>query len=337
MTTLASNVVTAMDLAKLHTNGRVIPYIEMLEQTNEIMEYFPWVPCNNGTAYDTAIQVGLPEVFYTLYNQAVPVSKGEDVQVREQTAILEAWSEIELKTIQASIKGNVTIPEYRLRKARGFVSALGIKFASTLWYGNYGLDPKEFTGLSTRYSSLSAANGQNIIDAGGTGTDNTSVWVLVLSDTTIHGIYPESEDGAAGMQHNDFGIQTVQGTTGIAGTRMRAYQENWIWRHGLCVPNWKYGVRIANIDVSNLIAESSAADLIKLLVIALGKIPSMSVGRPVICMNRTVKTRMATQELTSVRGGGMRYDDVQGRKVLTFQDIPIATTDALLNTEARVV
>ncbi len=60
------------------------------------------------------------------------------------------------------------------------------------------------------------------------------------------------------------------------------------WDNGLALRDWRYVVRIANIDVSNLSEPSSAANIAKLMVKALHRIPNRGMGRPVFYMNRTV-------------------------------------------------
>jgi hypothetical protein len=55
-------------------------------------------------------------------------------------------------------------------------------------------------------------------------------------------------------------------------------------------------VRIANIDVSNLIAETSAADILELLAVAIDKFPAGSSNLRIYC-NRTVKTMLRIQTM----------------------------------------
>jgi hypothetical protein len=68
---------------------------------------------------------------------------------------------------------------------------------------------------------------------------------------------------------------------------MRAYQERWQWKAGIALKDWRYAVRIPNIDISNLVAKSSAADLIELMIKATYRIPSADrLCKPVFYMNR---------------------------------------------------
>lgn len=340
MTTLATNVLTLADWAKrLDPNGKVPDIIELLSQTNEVLLDMVWKEGNLPTGHRTTVRTGLPTVAWRLLNQGVQPSKSTTAQIDEACGILEAWSEVDVEL--AKLNGNTA--EFRFSEAQAFIEAMNQEQASTLFYGNSSVDPEEYTGLSIRYSSLSAANAQNIIDAGGTQSDNSSIWLIVWGGNTVHGIFPKGSE--AGLQHKDHGEQTIETTSGIAGSRMRAFQDQWIWHCGLALRDWRYAVRIANIDISNLVAESSAANLVKLLIKALHRIPTMGVGRPAFYVNRTIAEMLDIQRLnimagfgsgTTTNGGSISYAEIDGKWVPSFRGVPIRSTDALLETEARV-
>lgn len=247
--------------------------------------------------------------------------------------MLEAWSEVDKDL--ALLNGNVN--SFRLSEGMAFIEAMNQEMASTLFYGNSGLAPEEFTGLATRYSDLSGpANAQNIIDGGGTGSDNSSIWLVGWGDRSVFGIFPKGSK--AGLIHDDYGEVTVEVTAGVAGQRMRAFQERWQWKAGIALKDWRFTVRVPNIDISNLVAKSSAADLIELMIKAIHRIPQLNSVRPVFYMNRTVFQMLDIQRRDDViSGGGITYVDVDGKMTPTFRGIPIRKVDALLETEARVI
>lgn len=333
MATLGATVLTLSDWAKrLDPDGSLPDIVEMLGQTNELLDDMLFAEGNLPTGTRTTVRTGLPAVAWRLINQGVQPSKSTTAQVDEQCGILEAWSEVDVEL--ARLNGNTE--EFRLSEAQAFIEAMNQEMAQTLLYGNSSVSQEEFTGLSIRYSSLSANNAQNIVDAGGTGSDNTSIWLVVWGANTIHGLFPKGSK--AGLEHHNHGEVTVETTAGLGGTRMRAYQDQWIWRCGVAVRDWRYAVRIANIDVSNLVAESSAADVIKLLIKATWRIPNLRAGRAAIYVNRTVGQMLDIQSYAAVKGGGgLSFENIDGRRVMSFRGIPIRTTDQLLETEARVV
>lgn len=332
MSTIGASTRTLLDVAKsLDPDGKVAKVVELLSMTNEILLDMPFREGNLQTGHRTTVRTGLPQVAWRLLNGGVTPSKSTKAQIDEQCGLLEAWSEVDVEV--ANLNGDVGAS--RLSEAKAFLEAMNQEMASVLFYGAAS-SPEKFVGLSTRYSSLSAGNSQNIIDAGGSGSDNTSVWLVVWGEETITGIFPKGS--TAGLQHNDLGIQTVTVGTGIGGQRMRAYQDQFVWKNGIALKDWRYVSRICNIDVSNLVTQSSAADLTKSMTRAYHRIPNIQAGRAAWYMNRTVFEMLDIQRRDDVKGGGqLRYDVVDGQSTPTFRGIPIRRSDSLLLTEARVV
>ena len=155
------------------------------------------------------------------------------------------------------------------------------------------ISPEEFNGLSIRYADLSAANAQNIVDAGGTGSDNSSIWVVCWGENGVFGIFPKGSK--AGLSHEDLGIQDAFDSS---DKRFRAYMDEYKWKNGLVVKDWRYGVRIANIAVAELVAQSgtqaptAATNIVKLMSRAIDHLPSQTSVNPVFYVNRTVASHL---------------------------------------------
>jgi len=328
--TLGTGALTLADWAKrLDPDGKVPTIVELLAQTNELLDDMRWREGNLPTGHRTTIRTGLPAVYWRLLNQGVAPSKSTTAQVDEQAGMLEAWSEVDKDL--ALLNGNISA--FRLSEAKAFLEAMNQEMASTLVYGNGGLAPEEFTGLAPRYSDSTAANGDNVVKAGGSGSDNTSMWLVAWGEETAHGIFPKGSK--AGLIHEDFGEVTVEVTAGIAGNRMRALQERYQWKAGLVVKDWRYVVRICNIDTSDL-AGGSPPDLIDFMEQAEEIIPN-SLGSRVFYCNRRVRRYLRKQVRTDVSaGGGLTYENYNGKPTLMFGSTPIRRVDAILNTEATV-
>lgn len=334
MATLASNNLTLMDWAKrLDPNGSTPALVELLSQTNTILEDAVVIEGNLPTGHRVVVRTGLPVVYWRALNAGVPTSKSTTATVDEAVGMLEAYSEIDKDL--AMLNGNTAA--FRLSEDRAFIEAMNQTMATTLFYGNPAVDPKVFLGLAPRYSSLSAGNGGNIIDAGGTGTDNTSIWLVVWGDNTVFMPFPKGSK--AGMLQEDLGEDT---TTDANGGRFQILRSHYQWKTGLAVRDWRYVVRIANIDVSNLVGESSAANLFKLMARAYYLVPNINMGRAAFYMNRTVAARLPLQGFNTSSGAVLAVQpslDQFGRGIqnLTFLGVPVRLNDAILNTEARVV
>lgn len=331
MATLGTNALTLADWAKrLDPDGKIPLIVEMLSTTNEILQDMMFKEGNLPTGDRTTIRSGLPTVYWRLLNQGVLPSKSSTAQVDEACALLEAWSEVDVAL--ANLGGNQGA--FRLSEASAFIEAMGQEMARVVFYG-LASSPEQFIGLSTRYSSLSATNGSNVITGSGSGSDNSSVWLIVWGEQTVHGIFPKGT--MAGLQHKDHGEQTVDNAAGVTGAKMRAYQDQFIWNTGLVVKDWRYAVRIPNIDISNLVAKSSAADLEELMIKALHRIPSLSYGKAAFYMNRTCHQMLDIQRRDDVQTGGqLTYDLADGKPVMSFRGVPVRRCDALNEIETAV-
>jgi hypothetical protein len=331
--TLSTGALTLLDWAKrVDPDGKIPDIVELLEQTNEMLADMLWREGNLPTGHRTTVRTGLPSVFWRLLNAGVTPSKSTTAQIDEATGMLEAWSEVDVDL--AMLNGNVS--SFRLSEAKAFLEAMNQEFQSTLIYGNAGLAPEEFTGLAVRYSDLTAESADNIILGGGDDghTDLTSIWLVAWGEETVCGIFPKGSK--AGIQHNDYGEVTVEVTAGVAGSRMRAFQERYQWKGGIAVKDWRYVVRIPNIDVSELSGTSARADLIDLMEHAIELLPNR-LGKPVFYMNRTIRRHLRRQVREDVTaGGGLTFENVAGRRVMFFSEVPVRTVDAILNTESLV-
>lgn len=254
--------------------------------------------------------------------------------------MLESRSEVDKDL--ATLNGNES--GFRLSEARMFLEAMNQEMATTLFYGNPSTVPESFLGLAPRYSLLGAGNGQNIIDGGGTGVDNASIWLVVWGDETIFCPFPKGS--TAGLIHRDLGEQTVY-EAGGAGLRMQALVDWFQWKNGLVVKDWRYAVRIPNIDVSDLgtltgaQAPTAFTHMIHKMAMAIARIPQIQMGRPVFYMNRTLFSGLMRLGLEKSNSAVTVQPALSQFGVpstmLSFLGIPIRRVDALINAEARVV
>lgn len=326
MATIGTTALTLIDWSKrLDPDGNTADLVELLNTTNPILTDAAVVEGNLPTGHRTTVRTGLPSVAWRLLNYGIQPSKSTTVQVDDTAGMLEGYSQVD-KSL-ADLNGNSAA--FRLSEDRAFIESMSQEMASTIWYGNTATDPKKFLGLSPRYASLSAANADNIIDAGGSGTDNCSIWLITWSDQATHLIFPKGS--RAGLQSRDLGEQTL---IDAAGGLYQGYRSHYKWDVGLSMRDWRYNVRICNVDVSDL-SGGSPANITKLMVRALHLLPSEGLGNSVFYVNRTVSTWLDIQMMTTTNVN-LTLAEAAGKPVMTFRGVPIRRSDALLNTEARV-
>lgn len=334
MATLATGALTLADWAKrLDPDGKVPAVAELLSQSNEILEDAVFQEGNLPTGHRVIIRTGLPTAYWRSINQGIPTSKSTTAQVDESIGMLEAYAKIDKDL--ALLNGNTNA--FRMSEDSAFLEAMNQAQASTLLYGNPATDPRQYLGLAPRYGAISGAgNAQNVIDAGGTSTNNTSIYLVVWGDNTTFCTFPKGSK--AGLAHDDQGELVVYDAN---SNPYQAFQTHYQWKNGLVIKDWRYVVRICNINTANLVAESAAADIIKLMSRALDRIPNLSMGRPAFYMNRTVYSMLRIQALNKsqnvldINSGLNQFGTPSSWN--TFEGVPLRRVDQLLNTEARVV
>lgn len=331
MAVLAVNNPTLMDLAKrTDPDGRISTIIELLNQDNGILDDMSWVEGNLPTGHRTTVRTGLPAPTWRKLYGGVQPTKSTTRQITDNTGMLEAYAEID-KAL-ADLNGNTSA--FRLSEDKAHIEGMMQEMTQTIFYGNEGTEPEAFTGLAPRYNSLSAENGQQIIDAGGTGSDNTSIWLVVWDTDKVHGIIPKGS--TAGLQHKDLGEVTIENVDGSGG-RMQAYRSHYRWDAGLTVRDWRFVVRIANIDKSLLTADvSTGANITDLMVQAIERVQGLN-GRPVFYTNRSIRSILRRQMIEKVKNSTLTMEDLAGKRIPAFDGIPIRRVDALATDEARVV
>ena len=322
---------TLADLAKVtDPDGSIADVVEILNATNEILTDMTFLEGNLTTGHRTSIRSGLPTPTWRKLYGGVQPTKSRAVQVTDNTGMMEDYSEVDKALVDMA--GNPAA--FRLQEDRPHIEGMNQEFASTLFYGDESTAPEEFTGLAARYNSLSAENGDNIISGGGSGSDNASIWLICWGPNTCHGIIPKGSK--AGIQQRDLGEVTIENADGNNG-RMQAYRTHYRWDVGLSVRDWRYVVRVANIDRSLLTSDiSTGADLNDLMHQAWTELPSTSAGRCAWYMDKQVMSFLRRQTSNAVQNSTLSVDMVGGTMQTSWGGIPIRRCDALRTNEATV-
>lgn len=323
---------TLLDVAKrLDPDGKVAQIVELLNQTNEIIEDMVFMEGNLPTGHRTTIRTGLPTPTWRKLYGGVQPTKSRTVQVTDSCGMLEAYAEVD-KAL-ADLNGNTAA--FRLSEDMAHIEGMNQEFASTLIYGNEGSEPEAFTGLAARFNDQSALNGENIITSAATpdSNDNTSIWLVGWGANTVHGIYPKGSIG--GIQMEDKGQVTIESIDG-AGGRMEAYRTHYRWDTGLTVRDWRYVVRI-QFDLEDVIAAGTSGPVLAdLMAKALRRIPSLGMCRPVFYANRDTLDALDVQATNKATMAFTTIEDAQGKPVTRFRGVPIRRCDAILTNETGI-
>jgi len=329
MATIGNQNLSLVDLATRMEKGAVAKsIIEILAKQNEALEDIPFVECNDGTGHKTTVRTGIPSGTWRLLNYGVKQTKSTTAQIRDACGMLENYSTVDRSIVDlAKDKSQLLLTE-----ATPIIEGMNQGFMDSFIYGNTSANPERFTGLAPRFNSLSAAESKdNIISGGGAGADNTSIWLVVLGENSVHGLYPEGSK--AGLHQQYLGEQTVLDSE---GNPYQAHRSHFKWDCGLSVRDWRQVVRVANISTGALTKNAaSGADILDLMVQAIERVQNMNIGKPVFMVNRTIRSFLRRQMLNK-SNVLLSLDEVAGKKVLTFDGIPVRRVDAIVNTEAAV-
>lgn len=331
MTTLSTTHPTLLDLAKrTDPDGRISKLVELLNQQNPILDDIVFVEGNLPTGHRTTVRTGIPTPTWRKLYGGVQPTKSTTAQITDNTGMLEAYGEID-KAL-ADLNGNTA--EFRMSEEQGHREGLMQEVASTLFYGNEGSEPEAFTGLAPRFNDSTANNGDNIIKGGSSDTDNASIWLVVWGPNTVHGIIPKGS--VAGLQMEDKGQVTIENINGNGG-RMEAYRTHYRWDAGLTVRDWRYVVRIPNIEKSALKVDmTTGADISDLMFQAMEQVQDLTMGQPVFYMSRAIRTMWMRQSADKLKNSTLTYEQIGGIMVPTFHQIPVRRVDALAADEALV-
>jgi hypothetical protein len=343
---------TLIDIAKsFDPQGKVAVVAELLNQSNEVIQYMNFIEGNLPTGHKGVVRAGLPTVTLRRFYKGVAPSQSGRATIEDVCAMQEGRNEIDKELCE--LNGNAAA--FRLSESLAFVESMNQTFAQQIMYGNTATNKDGILGLAPRYNAIAGAtNGGNILNAGGGGNTNTSVWLVVWGENTVTGIYPKGSK--AGLEQEDLGVIDA---FDASNNRFRAYAERYAWKYGLHVKDWRYAVRIANISVSDLTGQSgtqaitAATWINKLMIKALARIPSMGMGSATFLASRTVKEMLSigaldkSQNALSFTEATNQYGKVGPGSVagtgtgikggqLLFMGVPVLTVDQILATESAI-
>jgi len=334
MPTLDNKYPTLLDVARsLDPDGQTAMLAEMMTRVNPILEHMPYMEGNLQNGHQGSIRTGLPTVAWRILNYGTLPSKSRRKSVTDTCGAMEAFGQID----EEVFKLNGSKDSFRLSEDIAHIEAMSQELATTVFYGNQSVDPEKFTGLAPRFSDLSAENGAQIVDGGGTGSDNMSAWLISWSERHCHGIYPKGSK--AGLEFEDLGVETNQDSN---GRLMRVVRSHFMQKAGLHIKDWQAMARIANIDASLMIADYTALDIIELMITAEFKIPLRlraqgDTGRMVWYVTPTFKEALVKLALLNKSAPTLTVQVLENKtRMVAVNGIEVFEVDALTSAEAQV-
>lgn len=345
-TALPTTYTTLADWAKLQDpDGSIAQVAELLSQMNEIVSDMPFIEGNLPTGHRGSVRTSLPSPTWRRINQGIDPAKSTSAQVTDTCGISEALAIVDQAL--ADLNGNSAA--WRLQENKAFIEGMTQDMAAQLLYGNSSTSPEKPMGFTPRYNTLSTSTSQtanNVVNGGSSGSStSTSIWLVGWSPDKVTGIFPKGS--RAGLMDEDLGLDWAFDAN---SKRYRAYMTRYVWKAGLHVRDWRYVVRIANLETGSGTAgftSSAPVDIVDCIDQAIAKIPNLSACRPVLYMNRKALRYLnkqrnygvnasSTVNLTTIRRTDTGSDRGVIQRFRDYDGIPIKIVDQLLNTESTI-
>lgn len=333
MATIGGSVLTKVDFDKrLDPDGKIADIADVLTQSLPILKHIPWMPSNQPTSHLSVVRTSRGAASWRRFNQGVAPTKGTTRQNTDGIGMLEKFTEVDCDL--AKLNGNER--EFRLSEAESDLEAMAEEFAGTLMYGNAGTAQEEFNGFATRYADPAGDLADNIIDAGGSSTGCTSIFLVGWKPNKIWCAYPKGS--AAGLVHEDLGKTPVSDATGAGAAKYMAYLDHYQWKGGLVVKDPRWAVRIGSIKVSTLTADvaGSTYNLCDLMIRAMHRLPNLDSDVNLQWyVPRTVGTLLDIQ-LSRKSNVHLTMGNEEGKDKLLFRGKPVNILDAISENETAI-
>lgn len=244
---------TFNDLRKRQApDGTIDRIVEVLQQSNPIMEHIKWRQGNLPTGNQTTQRTSIPTPSLRAINQGVKPTKSTTRQVVDTCCILEDRSRVDVELLSLEPDPQA----FRASEDKAHIEGFSEKVASMIFYGDSDKNIDEFNGLAKRYNVIGGEKGtygHQVKDAGGTKDGAlSSLWITVWGDN-LSGMYPKY--GYAGLKQRDLGERSVD--DGNGGT-YQAVETLFTWKVGLIVADPRLVACVRNIDADSLMNAAAA-------------------------------------------------------------------------------
>lgn len=341
--------ITLLDWSRrVGPDGNIDEIAELLSQCNEIYKDMVWRESNLPTGHKATVRTGLPQGTWRLDYQGVGYTKSTTAQITAGWGSLTAFSQIDKSVADL----NAQTAKLRVSEDNAHLEGMSQQMATTFFYGNEATNPTQFTGFSPLFNTVSTATAQNavnVLNAGGTGSSNASLWLVGWGDRTCYSIFPKG--GKAGLTFEDRG--DVVPAYDSNQNPYLAYTSYFEWKAGLMIEDWRFISRLANIDTTTAgLQGPTPTDLF----VAMSKMvvrmptapkrvsaitetdapdePSPGVSEVFYC-NRSIREYLDIQAIRD-KNVLLKPTEYAGEPVTEFRGCPIRVQDSLLNTEGPV-
>lgn len=308
-------------------DGGIIDIAEVLIEENEAFLDIPWIAGNLLTGDVHYKRTVMPVAEPRKISQGVEASVSKKEAETDTCMEVASMSAVDLAELQIAPDAAA----FLALEARPHIAVMGETVVRTMFYGN---DAAGILGLAPRYGKLSGNKKEQIIDAGGTGNNLTSVFFVKWDGREVTGIYPKN--APCGLQKTILDKTLVSDKNGKSFIAHVTYFSQFF---GLKVRDDRFVSRVCNISLSDMNTDAAARQkLFEYLIMAKNRIFHVTQGRVIMYVSPELFTMLeiaAFQKTNTVVG----YKDglASDTRLLTFSGIPIRRNDFQSDPEKQVV
>ena len=281
-------------------------------QVNDVLDDAPFLRALAarsipGITYQYIRKTAAPNVGFRNENDGRENDKATYENVTVGASILDASFAVDQAVAEADERG------WQAHLGMHAVDHLRAAFAHAETQLIYGTDANGFEGLA-EMSNLDGLSDAQVIDAGGTGSNCSSVWLIRSGLLDVHSVWGQTGEISLG----DVSIQRLSGTT---GTYPAYYMPISAWM-GLQVGSTYSVIRIANINPTNPLTDA-------LMSQALAEFPAGRGPSFAVMSRRSRQQLQDSRTATNATGAPAPFPE-------SAFGVPIIATDQQLNTETAL-
>lgn len=326
-----------MDRAKRTSDGKTIQKIisVMNKKIDDLLRDIPFLEANWGLQHKIIRDVAMAASTRRNFGGLVKATKRGSQVVFEPVALIERRSQVDEDQIDTLANPDVE----RNNQDTGHIQKLAEDIVYAFLHDNPASGNEYTNGLESRLNKLSQTLG-NTFSGGYTTGGSTCASIYIVDFNTVDGCFGIYPPGT--LRNTEYGISARNKGKLQIGDETNGYRFDYVTQFkawlGIAVVNERKIARIANINPDNTAAGSFCYDdtIAKKIVEALN-LGMFDRATTRIIVNENVKAGM---DIYAMLKGNvyLTIQEVFGRPVLTFQDVPIRMVDRtiLLNTEAVV-
>jgi len=336
-----------LDLAQaMNPDGKIADCAEVLVESNPIVEDMPMFPSNAAMSNRVTIRSSNPTVSRGKLNQGLSRSKARKRQRVDTIGMYVGRSEFDSRT--PWFVGSDNFERERGQEEDAFLEEFSQTIAYDIIYGDEAIYESGMTGLQPRLETAATAKtGSQVAKHHGSpsGNDYTSIYVVDWGERACHGIYPmNAPDGTAAENGVDVQDRGIMDVLDAESNPFPAYVTDFLWFIGISVRDDRHIARLANIDVSQALADTTTL-LVDSLIPMLARMPKGSGFTRVAYCSTNIKIalelqlkRMESANATYAAKStlGLSLQEYLGAPTLHVHGVPFRDVDQISEAESTI-